>query len=103
MRTYCCCSYKWSDYVPLAESSMGRHCIEMREALIKLFEDPISDSYKVGRDVMQGVLGRALTDKPGLCFSSHPLLSALTKQGTSPCVWETKDRVKVGCLGCEND
>jgi hypothetical protein len=62
------------------------HRNEMRDALIKLLEDTIPDSYKVGREVMQGVLGRALTDKPVLCFSSNPHLSALTKQGTSPCV-----------------
>jgi hypothetical protein len=70
----------------------------MREALIKIFKKPIPDSYKAGREVMQGVLGCTLTDEPALCFSSNLLLAALTKQGTSqsPCVWQTNDKFKVG-------
>jgi hypothetical protein len=96
MSTYLYCSYQWSDSVSLSERSLGRHRNEMREALIKLFEEPIPENYKAGREVMKGVLGRALTDKPVLCFSSNPVFAALTKQGVSPCVWETNDRLKVG-------
>jgi hypothetical protein len=68
----------------------------MREALIKLFEKPISESYKADKKVMQDVLGRKLTDKPVLCFSSNPVLAALIKLDTSPCAWETKNKLKVG-------
>jgi hypothetical protein len=90
------CSYTWSDAVPLTERSLGKHRSKMREALIKLFEEPIPESYKADREVMQGVLGRELTDKPVLCFSSNLVLAALIKPDTSPCVWETKDKLKVG-------
>ena len=68
----------------------------MRAALIKLFEEPIPESYVAGRKVMEAVLGRALTDKPVFCFSSNPVLAALVKPGKSPCVWETKERLGLG-------
>jgi hypothetical protein len=56
----------------------------MREAVIKLFEEPIPASYKAGRKVMEAVLGSALTDKAVLSFSDNPLLAALVKSGKSP-------------------
>ena len=96
MRTYCCCSYPWPDCLSLADRAVGRHRIEMREALIKLLEEPIPESYKAGRKVMEAVLGRPLSDKPVLCFSSNPVLAALVKPGKTPCVWETKARVDLG-------
>ena len=65
-------------------------------ALIKLFEEPIPESYVAGRKVMEDVLGGALTDKPVFCFSSNPVLAALVKPGKSPCVWETKERLVLG-------
>jgi len=80
----------------LADRAVGRHRIEMRDALIKLFEEPIPESYKAGRKVMEAVLGRPLTDKPVLCFSSNPALAALVKPGTTPCVWESKARTELG-------
>jgi hypothetical protein len=58
MHTYCCTSYAWSDSVSLADHALGRHCIDIRDVLIKLFEDPIPESYKSGRKVMEAVLGR---------------------------------------------
>ena len=80
----------------LADRAVGRHRPEMRAALIKLFEEPIPESYVAGRKVMEDVLGRALTDKPVFCFSSNPVLAALVKPGKSPCVWETKERLGLG-------
>ena len=79
-----------------ADRAVGRHRPEMRAALIKLFEEPIPESYVAGRKVMEAVLGRALTDKPVFCFSSNPVLAALVKPGKSPCVWETKERLGLG-------
>jgi hypothetical protein len=45
---------------------------------------------------MEAVLGRALTDKAVVSLSDNPLLASLVKPGTSPCVWETKDRLALG-------
>ncbi len=67
----------------LADRAVGRHRPEMREAVIKLFEEPIPASYKAGRKVMEAVLGSALTDKAVLSFSDNPLLAALVKSGKS--------------------
>jgi hypothetical protein len=62
----------------------------MREALIKLFEEPVPESYKVGRQVLQSILGSNNIPlyKPVLCFASNPLQTALAKPGVSPIVWE---------------
>jgi hypothetical protein len=90
MHTYLGGSYACSDSVSLADRAMGRHSIEMRDALIKLFEEPIPESYKAGRKVMEAVPGRPLTDKPVLCCSSNQALAALVKPGSTPCVWESK-------------
>ena len=96
MRTYFGGSYACSDSVSLADRAVGRHRIDMRDALIKLFEEPIPESYKTGRKVMEAVLGRTLTDKPVLCFASNPALAAIVKPGTTPCVWESKARTELG-------
>ncbi len=45
---------------------------------------------------MEAVLGRPLTNKLVLCFSSNLALAALVKQGTTPCVWESKARSELG-------
>ena len=96
MHTYFGESYACSDSMSLADRAVGRHRIDMRDALIKLFEEPIPESYKAGRKVMEAVLGRAHTNKSLLCFSSNPALAAMVKPGTSPCVWESKVRSAVG-------
>ena len=80
----------------LADRAVGRHSTYMRDALIKLFEEPIPERYKAGRKVMEVVLGRPLNEKPALCFSSNLTLAAMFKPGTSPCVWESKARSAVG-------
>jgi hypothetical protein len=67
-----------------------------RDVLIKLFEEPIPESYKAGRKVMEAVPGSPLTDKPVLCFSSNLALAALVKPGMTPCVWESKARTELG-------
>jgi hypothetical protein len=96
MCTYFGCSYGCSDSVSLADRLVSRHRIDMRDALIKLFEEPIPESYKAGWKVMEAVLGRPLTNKPVLCFSSNPALAAMVKPGTTPCVWESKARLALG-------
>ncbi len=96
LRTYFGCSNGCSDSVSLADRAVGRHRIDMRDALIKLFEETIPESYKAGRKVMEAVLGRPLTDKPVLCFSSNQALAAMVKPGTTPCVWESKARSALG-------
>jgi hypothetical protein len=67
----------------------------MREALIKLFEEPVPESYKTGRQVLQSILGcdDIPLERPVLCFASNPLLTAMAKPGVSPLVWETKARL----------
>ncbi len=76
----------------LADRAVGRHRPEIREAMIKLFELPIPESYKPGCMVMEAVLGCTLTDKPVLSFSDNAVLAALIKPGKTLCVWETKPR-----------
>jgi hypothetical protein len=68
----------------------------MREALIKLFEEPVPESYKTGRQVLQSILGRddIPLDRPVL--ASNPLLTAMAKPGVCPLVWETKARIAMG-------
>jgi hypothetical protein len=93
--TYYCCSYQWSDSVLLAERTLGRHSNEMREALLKLFEEPIPDSYKADKR------GDERCPRTGPHRQACLILlfqSALTKQGESPCVWGTKDKLKVGSV-----
>ena len=67
----------------------------MRKALIKLFEEPVPESYKTGRQVLHSILGRddIPVDKPVLCFATNPILSAMAKPGFTPIVWETKARL----------
>ncbi len=57
MCTYFSCSYACSDSVSLADCAVGRHSIDMRDVLIKLFEEPIPESYKAGWKVIKAVLG----------------------------------------------
>ena len=73
-----------------AERALGKHRSEMRDALVALFEVPVPEGNKVGREVLTIVMGNnALTfDKPILDFVSNQHLSALTKPGVSPVVWE---------------
>ena len=49
-------------HVSLADRAVGRHRPEIREAMIKLLELPIPESYKAGSMVIEAVLGRSLTD-----------------------------------------
>ncbi len=80
---------------------MPKHRADMREALIRLFEEPVPESYKTGRQVLlllQSILGRddIPLDRPVLCFASNPLLTAMVKPGVCPLVWETKARLAMG-------
>ncbi len=77
---------------------MPKHRADTREALIKLFEEPVPESYKTGRQVLQSILGRddIPLDRPVLCFASNPLLTAMAKPGVCNLVWETKARIAMG-------
>ncbi len=78
---------------------MPKHSADMREALIKLFEEPVPETYKTGRQVLQSILGsdNIALDRPVLCFASNLLLTAMSKPGVCPLVWETKARIEKGC------
>ncbi len=77
---------------------MPKHRADIREALIKLFEEPVKASYKTGRQVLQSILGRddVPLDRPVLCFATNPLLTAMAKPGVCPLVWETRARLATG-------
>ena len=78
---------------------MGKHRSDMRDALIKLFEEPVPENYKAGRQVLHSILGRRddlPLDRPILCFATNPILSAMAKPGLTPIVWETKARLATG-------
>jgi len=69
----------------------------MRAALVKLFENTVPESYKAGREVLHSILGRDVVqyDKPVFCFLSNQHLTM--REDASPCVWETKEKVELGC------
>jgi hypothetical protein len=71
----------------------------MRDALIKLFDEPVPESYKAGREVLHSILGRndIPADKPVLSFFFNQHLSSLAKPGVTPVVSETKGRLTAGC------
>ena len=77
---------------------MAKHRIDMRDALVKLFEEPVPENYKAGRQVLHSILGRddLPLDRPVLCFATNPILSAMAKSGLTPIVWETKARLATG-------
>ena len=70
----------------------------MRDALVKLFEEPVPENYKAGRQVLHSILGRddLPFDRPVLCFATNPILGAMAKPGFTPIVWETKAKVAMG-------
>lgn len=71
----------------------------MRAALIKLFEEPVPESYKAGREVLHSILGRdvVIYDRPILCFNTNKVLVPMITKGVTPVVWETKERLESGC------
>ena len=77
---------------------MPKHRADVRDALIRLFEEPVPESYKAGRLVLQNILGRddLPLDRPILDFTTNPLLTALVRPGVTPIVWETKPRLSQG-------
>ncbi len=69
----------------------------VRDALIALFETPVSVTNVVGRKVLTRVLGNSSInfDKPILDFTNNRHLEAMTVQrgdGCIPVVWESKER-----------
>jgi hypothetical protein len=73
---------------------MAEHHIQIRDALIKLFEDQVQESYKVGRKVLHIILGCNIVpnDRPILCFNTNSHLTAIAKLGVAPIMWKTKAR-----------
>ena len=71
---------------------MPKHRRDMRDALVKLFEEPVPENYKAGRQVLHSILGSddLPLDRSVLCFATNPILSAMAKPGLTPLVWETK-------------
>ncbi len=69
---------------------MPKHRSDVRDALIRLFEELESESYKAGRLVLQSILGRddLPLDRPILDFNTNPLLTALARPGVTPIVWD---------------
>ena len=55
----------------------------MRDALVRLFEEPVPENYRAGRQVLHSILGSndLPFDKPVLCFAANPILSAMAKPG----------------------
>ncbi len=83
----------------LAERCLHKHCAQIRDSLIKLFEEPVPESYRAGREVLHSILGCDVIpyDKPIICFNSNAHLIGLAKKGVTPIVWETKARMLLGC------
>ncbi len=77
---------------------MVKHRRYMRDALVKLFEEPVPENYKAGRQVLHSILGSddLPLDRPVLCFAANPILSAMAKPSLTPIVWETKVRLATG-------
>jgi hypothetical protein len=64
------------------------------ENLIELFEQPIPEGFKEGREVLRSILG-AMIDNPILDFAANQHLTVLTKPEVTPVVWDTKERLGV--------
>ena len=71
---------------------MPTHRVAIRDALIALFESPVPDDNSVGRSILARVLGPSPIDfaKPVLNFRENEHLSALSRPGSTPVVWESK-------------
>ncbi len=69
---------------------------KFRQTVVPL--QPVPESYKTGRQVLQSILGRddIPLDRPVLCFAANPLLTAMAKPCVCPLVWETKARIAKG-------
>jgi hypothetical protein len=78
-----------------AERAHGKHRIDIREALLELFERPVLASSSVCREMLTRVLGKKDInfDKPIFDFVSNPHLGALLRAGVPPLVWETKEKM----------
>ena len=53
---------------------MAKHRRDMRDALIKLFEEPVPENYKAGRQILHSILGRddLPLDRLVLCAGGRP-------------------------------
>ena len=85
-----------SDRCPTARA-LFEHRNHVREALIALFETPVSVTNVVGRKVLTRVLCNSSIDfdKPILYFTNNRHFEAMAAQrgdGCIPVVWETKER-----------
>jgi hypothetical protein len=77
-----------------AERALRQHRTDIQAALIALFESPVPESDRVGREVLTRVLGSKTIDfnTPIIDIAANPHLSGLTRLGVPPIVWETKER-----------
>ena len=75
---------------------MPTHRVAIRNALIALFENPVPEDDTVGRTILIRVLGPSPIDfgKAVFNFKDNEHLSALSKPGHSPVVWESKLKPK---------
>ena len=85
-----------SDRCPAARALFA-HRNHVRDALIALFETPVSVTNVVGRKVLTRVLCNSSLnfDKPILDFTNNRHLEAMAAQSGDSCipvVWETKER-----------
>jgi hypothetical protein len=70
----------------------GKHRIDVRDALIELFEVPVIESNTAGRSVLASIFGdeNFHFEKPVIDIASNPLLVPLINPGARPTMWETK-------------
>jgi hypothetical protein len=70
----------------------------MWDVLVKLFEEPVPEHYKAGRQVLHSILGSndLPLDRQVICFATNLILGAMTKPCFTPIVWETKARLATG-------
>ena len=57
----------------LAERALGKHSVDMWNALIELFEFPVTEGFRKGREVLTSILGsnNFPFDKPIFDFASN--------------------------------
>ncbi len=73
---------------------MPTHRVAIQDALIAILERPVPDDNTVGRSILVRVLGLSAIDfgKPIFNFKEleNEHLSALSRPGAAPVVWESK-------------
>jgi hypothetical protein len=75
---------------------MPTHRVTIRDVLLALFESPVPDDNTAGRTVLSRVLGPSPInfEEATFDFKDNAHLSALSKPGQNPVVWESKLKPK---------